>query len=213
MGAWGPGPFENDTSMDWVEELRKSADPGYPLAVLRKLDGVGPFAGRSAETGIAAAEAIAASRGQPAEKVPAGVLEWLRATGARADAAAAELALRVVDAIEDDSELGLLWDEVDGSLWHAAVADLRRRLRARERELSLPPPRAEVQYGTGDVAQLLTSTGQVAYIQLIGRTDAPALDLIRVMPGLFSPPLSESSLAVLTGGETAFCRRGLSRRC
>jgi|SRR5580658_289875 hypothetical protein len=208
MGAWGPGSFENDTAMDWVGKLRRSEDPGYPLAVLRQLDGVGPLARRSAEKGIAAAEAVAASRGHPAEEAPAGVLEWLRVSGARADAGSAELALRVVDAIEDDSELGLLWDEDDGSLWHAAVADLRRRLRARERELSLPPPRAEVQYGTGDVAQLLTSTGQVAYIQLIGRTDAPALDLIRVMPGLFSPPLSESSLAVLTGGETAFLSQG-----
>jgi hypothetical protein len=211
MGAWGPGPFENDTSMDWVEELRKSADPGYPLAVLRKLDGVGPLAGRSAETGIAAAEAIAASRGQPAEKVPAGVLEWLRATGARADAAAAELALRVVDAIEDDSELQLLWDEVDGSLWHAEIAELRRRLRAQQRDVSLPPRRAEVQYRTGDVVQLLTSVGKVAYIQLIGKTDAPAFDLIRVMPGLFSPPLSEGSLAVLVGGETAFLSQGSFR--
>jgi len=58
VGAWGPGPFENDTSMDWVRELRKSADPGYPMAVLRKLDGVGPLACRTAEIGVAAAEAV-----------------------------------------------------------------------------------------------------------------------------------------------------------
>jgi hypothetical protein len=211
VGAWGPGPFENDTSMDWVRELRKSADPGYPMAVLRKLDGVGPLACRTAEIGVAAAEAVAASRGRPTEKVPVGVLEWLRASGARADAAAAGLALRVIDAIEDDSELSLLWDEVDGSLWHAGIADLRRRLRARERDVSLPPRRAEVQYRTGDLAQLLTSVGKVAYIQLIGRTDAPAFDLIRVLPGLFSPPLSEGSLAVLVGGETAFLSLGSFR--
>ena len=130
MGAWGPGPFENDEAMDWVGKLRKSDDPGYPLAVLRSLDGVGPLAGRAAEIGIAAAEAVAASRGQPAEELPAGVLEWLRARGARADAAAAELALQVIDAIEADSELQLLWDEGDGSMWHAGIADLRRRLRA-----------------------------------------------------------------------------------
>jgi Domain of unknown function (DUF4259) len=211
MGAWGPGSFENDQAMDWVGELRKSADPGYPLVVLRKLDGAGPLTGRAAETGIAAAEAVAASRGRPAEGVPAGVLDWLRASGARADAAAAGLALRVIDAIEADSELSLLWDEGDGSLWRAAIADLRDRLRARERDVSLPPQRAEMQYRTGDVTQLLTSTGQVAYVQLIGRTDAPALDLIRVLPGLFSPALSESSLAVLVGGETAFLSQGSFR--
>jgi hypothetical protein len=48
----------------------------------------------------------------------------------------------------------------------------------------------------------------VAYIQLAGRTDAPAFDLIRVMPGLFSPPLSEGSLAILVGGEPAFLSQG-----
>ena len=211
MGAWGPGPFENDEAMDWVGELRRSEDPGYPLAVLRNLDGVGPLAGRSAEIGIAAAEAVAASRGQSAEGVPTGVLEWLRASGARADRAAAELALRVIDAIEADSGLQLLWDEVDGSIWHAAMADLRRRLRARRRDVSLPPRRAQVQYRTGDVGQLMTSTGQVAYIQLASRTDGPALDLIRILPGLFSPPLGESSLAVLVGGETAFLSQGSFR--
>ena len=100
MGAWGEGPFENDTSMDWVHELRESEDPDYPLGVLRELDGLGPLDTRAAELGIAAAEAVAASRGRPAEEVPADVLEWLRASGARADAAVAELALRVVDAIE-----------------------------------------------------------------------------------------------------------------
>ena len=39
----------------------------------------------------------------------------------------------------------------------------------------------------------------------------PAFDLIRVMPGLFSPPLSESSLAVLVGGETVFLSQGSFR--
>ncbi len=211
MGAWGPGPFENDTSMDWVLELRKSEDPGYPLGVLRRLDGAGPLAARAAETGIAAAEAVAASRGWPAEEVPADLLEWLRVSGARADAATAELALRVVDAIEEDSELCALWDEADEPPWHEGIADLRRRLRARERAVSLPPRRVDAQYRTGDVAQLLTSTGKLAYIQLLGRTDAPAFDLIRVMPGLFSPPLGESNLAVLVGGETAFLTQGSFR--
>ena len=108
MGASGEGPFENDTSMDWVHELRESEDPDYPLGVLRELDGLGPLDTRAAELGIAAAEAVAASRGT-AGKSPADVLEWLRASGARADDAVAELALRVVDAIEADSELCAVW--------------------------------------------------------------------------------------------------------
>jgi hypothetical protein len=103
MGAWGPGPFENDTSMDWVLELRKSEDPGYPLGVLRKLDGVGRL---------------------PPER---------------------------------------------------RRRDRRRRggrREPRQRIVSLPLRPAKVRYRTGDVAQLLTSTGKVAYIQLAGRTSA-----------------------------------------
>lgn len=210
MGAWGPGPFENDASLDWVRELGKSEDPDLPLAVLRELDGAGSV--RAGEVGIAAAEAVAASRGQPTDHVPTGVLDWLKATGARVGTAGTELALRVIDSIEDEnSELCLLWDESDGSSWHEALADLRRRLRAPKQEVGLPSRHAEVQYRTGDVAQLLTSVGKVAYVQLIGRTNAPVFDLIRVMPGLFSPPLGDGSLAVLAGGDTAFLSQGSFR--
>ena len=106
----------------------------------------------------------------------------------------------------------MLWDEGRGSLWHAGIADLRYRLRAPERDVAPPSRRAEAEeYRTGDVAQVLTSMGRVGYVQYIGRTDAPAFDLIRVMPGLYSPPLGDDSLAVLIGGETAFLSQGSFR--
>jgi hypothetical protein len=213
MGTWGPGSFENDVALDWVLRLGKSGNPDLPAGVLRRLDGAGSLGGIMEEEGTAAAEAVAASRGWPADRVPDGVQEWLRASGTRADAAIAELALRVIDAIKnEDSDLRLRWGEgEDVSSWLESMADLRHRLRAPQRDISGPPRPAKVQSRTGDVAQLLTSGGRVAYIQLIGRTDAPAFDMIRVIPGFFMPPLIDSSLAVLAGGGTAFLTQGSFR--
>jgi hypothetical protein len=211
MGAWGPGPFENDAALDWVILLKKSEDGAFPLGVLRRLDAGDRIGVREQEEGIAAAEAVAASRGWPAESLPAGLENWLARTGGAADTAAAQLALQVIGKIEgDNSELGSLWDEVDGTPWRESLADLRERLEASPREVVSVPPPAEVPIRVGDVAQLLTSTGKISYIQLIGQ-DQRGLDLIRVMPGLFSVPLWGESLAAFVGGETAFLSLGLFR--
>jgi hypothetical protein len=210
MGAWGPGPFENDAALDWILLLGESEEGAFPLGVLRRLD-AGLIDASEESAGIAAAEAVAASRGWPAESLPAGLANWLARTGGAADPAAAELSLRVMSKIEgDDSELGYLWDEVDGTAWRERMADLRQRLEASPREVVLAPPPAEVPIRVGDVAQLLTSTGKIAYIQLIGQ-DERRLNLIRVMPGLFSMPLWGESLAAVVGGETAFLSLGLFR--
>jgi Domain of unknown function (DUF4259) len=210
VGTWGPGSFENDAALDWVLELGKSADPDLPAGVLRKLDGARPVGGVEEEVGIAAAEAVAASRGWPADRAPDGLLEWLGASGARADTGTAELALRVIDAIAGgDSDLGLRWREVgDASPWYASVTDLRRRLRAPLGDVGRPASPAKTQNRTGDVVQVILSAARVAYVQLIGRTDRPVFDLLRVVPGLFSPPVSDGSLAVLIGGDTAFLSQG-----
>jgi hypothetical protein len=80
---------------------------------------------------------VAASRGHLSGSGAGRVREWLRASGARADAAAAELALRVIGEIEgEDSGLRVLWNEAGEPLWHEAIDDLRRRLRTPEREVS-----------------------------------------------------------------------------
>ncbi len=211
MGAWGSGPFENDSALDWVIELQRSADREFPLGVLHRLAAAGPGDGREGEVGVAAAETIAASRGWPAESLPGGVRDWLERTGGLAEASAAELALRAIDAIEGEaSELRWLWDEVGDTEWRERMADLRERLAATAREVSLSPRPPEVQVRVGDVVQLLTSAGQAAYVQFIGEDDR-GLDLIRVLPGLFSVPPWGDGLAALIGGDTAFLSLGLFR--
>jgi Domain of unknown function (DUF4259) len=211
MGTWGLGSFENDAALDWVIALKRSRDREFPLGVLRRVAAVGPMDGRDGEVGVAAAETVAASRGWPTESLPDGVWDWLERTGGLAEASMAELALRAIDAIEDESsELRALWDEVGSAEWRERMADLRERLGASAREISPPLPPPEIRVREGDVVQLLTSAGQTAFIQFIGKEDR-GLDLIRVLPGLFSVPPWGDALAALIGGDTAFLSLGSFR--
>jgi Domain of unknown function (DUF4259) len=214
VGAWGCGPFENDDALDWVAELGDSDDPGFPERVLRELDELTRIGSREGGAGIAAAEAVAASRGRAYDPLPEQVQEWLGASGARAGTRARDLALRVIDKIENGagSELRLLWDEQpdDGPSWHEAVAGLRRRLQALARKPGSAPQarRPRVRVRVGDVVELATSAGTFVYIQLIGEMELGG-DLIRVMPGFFDVPLDQESLTrLISGGEAAFLSGG-----
>lgn len=210
MGAWGYGPFENDEALDWGARLGESGDPEFAANILRELSEVAQLDRREGTTGIAAAEAIAASRGRPCDPLPDGVQDWLAATGARAGTAARDLALRVIGIIEsgEDSELRLLWDEEpDGPSWHETVAALRGRLLARARKASSGPQVRRPRVRPGNVVELATSAGTFAYIQLASVTEQNK-DLIRVLPGLHGQPLDDAGLAVLAGGESAFLTLG-----
>lgn len=204
MGTWGAGPFENDGALDWVLQLKKSGDPDFPRNYLFGLDTDDRISAGDGERGVAAAETIAASRGRASGRLPSGLRRWLAVTGTQADDVTAELALRVVDRIAgDDSGLRWTWDEEDGTPWQDEIRDLRRRLRASKRSVDSEEFLPEVATRVGDVAQLLTSAGKSAYVQVINKTNTKS-DLIRVMPDLYSPPLSDDALAVLVGGETYF---------
>ena len=215
MGTWGPGPFENDAALDWVLVLDGSDDRDLPEGALRSLDEAPSLDAREGAVAVAAAEAIAASRGHPAQRLPDGIHRWLAVANRRADATTADLALRVLAKVQgEDSELASLWEEVDSSRWRRTLDDLRRRLREPARaDAAAPEPRRQVPGPAriGDVIQLLTSAGKAAYLQLAGRTERPAFDLIRVMPGFFSRPLDDAGLVSLVAGDTVFFSQGSLR--
>jgi hypothetical protein len=215
VGTWGPGPFENDPAMDWALRVGRSDDPDRPERVLRAVDEESWITALAGAKAVAAAEAIAASRGRAAERLPDEIHRWLEAANPRADGTAADLALRVLAKVQgEDSELQALWEEVDGSRWRGALDDLRRRLREPARPVitslqarrQVPGP-AQI----GDVTELVTSTGQAAYVQFVGGAERPGHDLIRIMPGYWSPPLDEAGLASLSAGDTAFFCQGSFR--
>ena len=130
MGAWGAGSFENDDAMDWVIGLAQ----GSGDAVLRSaLTPVATTDDRYLEApdcsiAIAAAEAVAAARGQPNISLPDEVVRWVRKKPeVTADLVA--LARSAVDRIAAKSELRDLWAESDSAeTWRAAMTDLRGRL-------------------------------------------------------------------------------------
>lgn len=159
MGAWGLGPFDNDTAADLADDL--ADDLGDPALVVEQLTEVLAEAGDTppdepldADLGaeaLAAAEVVAALAGHPGEALAAAELaegdqeppsldvlaNWCRGEqGAGAlDGAPGlpRLALRaVVRVMADGSELAELWDEApeQGRAWREVTAGLRARLSA-----------------------------------------------------------------------------------
>ncbi len=124
MGAWGPGNFENDAALNWLQRLG-----AHDLTAIREALAAEDKL-RRANAGcvcLAAAELLAARAGHPAEVLPESASTWLLTTStALADL---ELALTSVRAIAESSELQLLFDDGErNDDWHAELDDLVRRL-------------------------------------------------------------------------------------
>ncbi|BCJ55255.1 hypothetical protein Asp14428_67300 [Actinoplanes sp. NBRC 14428] len=119
MGAWGLGPFDNDTAGDWGYELNDAILSGRP-AVLRKA-----LTAAADETGyldyIQAAEAIAAAAIVAAHQPGGPTLDpvyspdCLRTDGPLdIPADLISLSLRAIDrVIAEDSHWRELWEEAD----------------------------------------------------------------------------------------------------
>lgn len=133
MGAWGVGTFDNDDAADWTYELE--ATPGDTLLVesLTYVVELGEDFLDSPEAcrALAAAEVVAALRGEPATDLPEIVRNWVaQATGNDIEFLA-KLSLQAIERIEVDSELKELWDETnDAAEWYEGVANLKTRLSA-----------------------------------------------------------------------------------
>jgi hypothetical protein len=132
VGAWGAGVFENDSALDWVVELEERGGI-EPVAEALEKATASPDAYLDADDGgmaLAAAEAVAASRGAPTDDLPAEVAGWARANAVRVDARHVAAALAAVQRVGgDDSELADLWEESGGAgEWREHLVGLRVRL-------------------------------------------------------------------------------------
>jgi hypothetical protein len=124
MGAWGPGPFENDAALDWLD----TQDPMRPDAALRALS-IRPGDADEEAAAIAAAAVVARVVGRdPALDAPvsthdpADLAAWVALTA---------IAARALEEILKQGELVALWRETDElDAWMSAVADIRARLLA-----------------------------------------------------------------------------------
>lgn len=133
MGAWGAGPFDNDSAGDFVAEMthREDSNEGVVEALQRVLDSEDYLEVDDGGAAIAAAELVAAAlgRGITMPKYTVLLVERLRP---RADAGLARLAARAVERVlGEESEVRELWEENGpDNEWRPFMASLQERLAA-----------------------------------------------------------------------------------
>ena len=128
MGAWGSGPFENDSALDWVSDL----DAQAVRDALRTCAQTPADAYLDVDDGSnarAAAELVGAARAGADIKLPLPCRKWLAAHGAELEDSDAALAVRALTRLlGPNSELASLWGQPADSKWQSDTRTLHARL-------------------------------------------------------------------------------------
>jgi len=128
MSAWGAGNFENDDAMDFLGGLGQF-QPGQLASVFARAESGDYLEAPESGVIVAAAEAVAASRGAASGSAPQAIIDWAGKNGANVPPDMVSLAQRAVQRVRTNSELRDLWLEADGlNEWSAALHDLENRL-------------------------------------------------------------------------------------
>jgi hypothetical protein len=132
MGAWGAGSFENDTALDWRDQLVDSGTIQFLretlLSVVETSDEY--LEVDEAYNAVAAAEVVAALKGQPSPDLPPEVTQWVSKHSTKQIDPLLRLAQLAVQRVKTDSEPKELWEESPGTgdEWHAVIQNLEERL-------------------------------------------------------------------------------------
>jgi hypothetical protein len=136
MGAWGVGVFEDDTSLDWLDEAYSDGGLEAVRAALKAVAEKSDDDYLEYDEGIAgraAAEIVAMSHGLAAGGLNDGDEERAKehVAAVRADASLPALALEAIERLTGaNSELHELWTEdPTNPEWGEAISDLKRRLK------------------------------------------------------------------------------------
>ena len=130
MGAWGAGVFENDEALDWVAEF---LDAPSPSALHRAFQAVikadSDLDADSCSAALAAAEVVAAAKGNTSADLPDELRNWAAHNAPAATSTLIGEAVTAIDRIGHASELRDLWGEgAEMATWTLALDDLRVRL-------------------------------------------------------------------------------------
>lgn len=129
MAGWGTRSFENEDAQNWLGQLKSLGVDDLKRIFLRATDQSDYLEAPDASVVVAAAEAVAALKGAPSEKLPREIADWMSQNKAVVPSDFNELAVRAVEKVRRNSELKDLWLEADGlNEWTAALQDLQTRL-------------------------------------------------------------------------------------
>ncbi|GAA5192549.1 hypothetical protein GCM10023322_52410 [Rugosimonospora acidiphila] len=138
LGSWGPGPFDDDTAMDFVDDVANGPPSNVMPALLDAVDRLTAPQGAQdygrAARGLAAAALVAGI-------APEGATEWAANTIPNLGTDDAAAALQAIHAAYgEDAILPELATDADSRTRHlAALEPARQLLRA-----AIPPPQHEV---------------------------------------------------------------------
>jgi len=130
MGAWGEGPFDNDTAADWVFGFQDADQPSGLIlieAALATAANLPQGDYLDADVGVeavAAAEVVAAMLGRELERSSynEAAIDWIARTAGEVRPALADLAVRALGRVTGpNSELVDLWDEAGSVSWRASI--------------------------------------------------------------------------------------------
>ena len=132
-GAWDTGSFDNDDALDWIWELSESNDLTVVKDTLHAAaNSSGYLEAPTASTAIAAAEVVAALRGNPRPDLPVEVSEWVQTHPVTVGDDLLKTAQKAIESIrkKDSSELAQLWSESEDleRAWQEDLDDLLQRL-------------------------------------------------------------------------------------
>lgn len=129
MGTWGLGPFDDDTAMDFIDDLRD----GSPEHVAGRLEqAVAEAADVVTLKYGPAVRAVASAALLGGRGLPPALTAWRESLAIRVDSQLARTALAAIDrSCSPQSELWELWTEAGkaGAAWRA-LADTRTALSA-----------------------------------------------------------------------------------
>ncbi|WP_248924054.1 DUF4259 domain-containing protein [Paenibacillus hamazuiensis] len=130
MGAWGQGNFENDTVLDWIEELLESEDMDLLTESIETVLEDSYLDADTACIAIGAAEVLAALQNRPGKEIYDNdeLENWINQhKGQGADLI--EKVRMALEKILAESELRELWEESEHYQdWVSTIEELKNRV-------------------------------------------------------------------------------------
>lgn len=132
MSAWGISNFENDTALDWVNEVvhRKEIESfKESVELFLKSFSIENTSLMDCSKFLAIAETMAALLGSPGQDFPEELQDWIETKYIKIEASTVESAKRGVQMIMNDSEAKEMYlDSGYFKSWEKAQKDLIKRL-------------------------------------------------------------------------------------